>query len=372
MTVLSKNTIKLSDVTATLATAENRTVTTLAEASVLTTENMKWNIYKPVNWDTPTVDRSNDNWTKGKDGHYGITAPSGSKNATTLINKFTTDGKNGWGYVSKNRPYRLADFRGFDTDVKAPSLNYNLETAYYDGLLYFSFPKAITSVNALTPIDVINTYSSDTTTYDAKFGLLFKDRTSGLYYITTNTSVRNASPLVTGRAYDIYPILSPNTYNSITAFNDTYDVDFFPYPSAKRVMNVMIYAKSKITTISCANKALGSLALLNPRFNFSTSDAERVSVKINYVYKRKKTSTTGSTLVSGESVMTGYNDTVVSSGTSKYTEYMWTRDQPFADYSTYNVEIYATTTFYKTVAGVERSVSSSATYRVNVTPMQST
>jgi len=369
MSVLSKGTIKESDVISTVNSAENRSAKTLKEASLLTTENMKWNRYKPVNWDSATVDRSTDNWTLGKDGHYGIVAPTGAKNALTLKNRFTSDGKNGWGYVTKTAPYRLGDFRGFDTDVKRPYMETSFESVYYDGFLYFPRVHAIASANALTPQDIINTYGNGVVEYNAHFGIMFEDTTSGYCYITTNLSPKTSSVLPSNRTYNIYPIICPRLYPSITSFNDTYDVDFFPYPNATRKLDILIDSNSSICTCSCVNMKLGSIAKFNPHWVCSTADY--IVVRPVYVYKRFKTSTTGSALKSGESKLTGYQSEVQSSYKGGSTTDLFTTSVPVSDYSTMNFEIYANVEYHLTVGGADRTDTHSEYFRVNVTPVQS-
>lgn len=122
MAMISKTNVNVSDIGNTLNNAGG-SVTVNEPLTYFTTSakiNM-WSKYKPVPFTADFPDFSS-NWWKGNDGNCGINITK--YNSMEEIYNATVGSTNGWSYDlptgGESEPFRLGDFRGYDTEAVPP------------------------------------------------------------------------------------------------------------------------------------------------------------------------------------------------------------------------------------------------------------
>nr|DAG47515.1 MAG TPA: hypothetical protein [Caudoviricetes sp.] len=232
--------VSIDDVKQALGESSNDLATLCKSKNILL-----WAKYKPYHINQLFID---DNDWYNINGDHGITIPN-----TTSLNsviEFYNQNNNGFGYYrpvgGENSPYRLGDFRGYDSNAKFQIKGISHPTTWVKGDGYITFGCSIYSDNELGNSIKLSDFETLKNCY---FGVMLLQDKTIKYYRTSNKTILNdgisiniSDSAIYSGTYDIYPFLSTASFYNNQNANNVASI-YYPIPNCNK-SNIFIKSES--------------------------------------------------------------------------------------------------------------------------------
>lgn len=259
-----------------------------------------WAKYKPTDYNATFTD----NWSKGKDGNYGlnITVDNRVSSWNALVAEYSKD-NNGYSNIYKRpsggatSPYRLGDFRGYNHNAKPEIGDYLAATNYIeDQQISLSVTHNVVTVDG----DQVS-YNAVSEFKNLYFGYVITDisgKTLKLIVTSSTTSsyeVRIAARTLLAGNYRLYPMFCSVDYSTNHTLQGMYCYAI-PNLAGGKIMTIRTASE---TEASKYESIFAEYTFANTRIKVTIKAKERVTnVGIYFCYQTNPTK--GQSLVSGE------------------------------------------------------------------------
>ena len=259
-----------------------------------------WAKYKPTDYNAAFTD----NWSKGKDGNYGlnITVYNRVSSWSALVAEYSKS-NNGYSNIYKRpsggatSPYRLGDFRGYNHNAKPEISNYLATTNYIeDQQISISV-----AYNAIT-VDGDQVSYKDVEAYKGLyFGYVITDMSGNTLKLivtssaTSSYEVRIAARTLLAGNYRLYPMFCSIDYSTNHTLQGMYCYAI-PNLAGGKIMTIITSSESEASKYE---SIFAEYTFVNTRIKVTIKAKERVTnVGIYFCYQTNPTK--GQSLVSGE------------------------------------------------------------------------
>lgn len=259
-----------------------------------------WAKYKPTDYNAAFTD----NWSKGKDGNYGlnITVDNRVSSWNALVAEYSK-ANNGYSNIYKRpsggatSPYRLGDFRGYNHNAKPEIGDYFATTNYIEDQ---QISLSVT-YNVIT-VDGDQVSYKDVEAYKGLyFGYVITDtsgKTLKLIVTSSTTSsyeVRIAARTLLAGTYRLYPMFCNVDYSTNHTLQGMYCYAV-PNLAGGKIMTVITASESEASKYESIS---AKYTFVNTRIKVTIKAKERVTnVGIYFCYQTNPTK--GQSLVNGE------------------------------------------------------------------------
>lgn len=259
-----------------------------------------WAKYKPTDYNADFTD----NWSKGKDGNYGlnITVSNRVSSWSALVAEYSKP-NNGYSNIYKRpngaatSPYRLGDFRGYRHNAK-PEIGDYLDTTNYEEDQQISL---FVTYNTVT-VDGDQVSYNDVEAYRGLyFGYVITD-TSGktlkliVTASTTNSyDVRIAARTLLAGNYNLYPMFCNIDYSTNHTLKEMYCYAI-PNLAGGKIMTIITAGGTEASKYA---SIIAEYTFANTRIKVTIKAKERIT-NINIYFCYQTNPTKGQSLVNGE------------------------------------------------------------------------
>ena len=287
--------VSIDDVKSILGESSND-LATLCKSSKINV----WAKYKPTDYNAPFTD----NWSKGKDGNYGlnITVDNRVSSWNALVAEYSKT-NNGYSNIYKRpsggatSPYRLGDFRGYNHNAKPEIGDYLAVTNYIEDQQISLF----VTHNVVT-VDGDQVSYNDVEDYKGLyFGYVITDTSSKTLKLivtastTSSYEVRIAARTLLAGNYKLYPMFCNVDYSTNHTLKGMY---CYAIPNLAGGKSMTIRSASE-KEASKYESISAKYTFVNTRITVTIKVKERVTnVGIYFCYQTNPTK--GQSLVSGE------------------------------------------------------------------------
>lgn len=259
-----------------------------------------WAKYKPTDYNAAFTD----NWSKGKDGNYGlnITVDNRVSSWNALVAEYSKS-NNGYSNIYKRpnggatSPYRLGDFRGYNHNAKPEIGDYLAATNYIEDQQI-----SLSVTHNVITVDGDQVSYKDVEVYNGLyFGYIITDMSGKTLKLivtastTNNYEVRIAARTLLAGNYRLYPMFCSVDYSTNHTLQGMY---CYAIPNLAGGKIMTIRTASEIEAIKYES-IFAEYTFANTRIKVTIKVKERVTnVGIYFCYQTNPTK--GQSLVSGE------------------------------------------------------------------------
>lgn len=259
-----------------------------------------WAKYKPTDYNAAFTD----NWSKGKDGNYGlnITVDNRVSSWSALVAEYSKP-KNGYSNIYKRpsggatSPYRLGDFRGYNHKAKPEISDYLAATNYIE-----DSPISLSVAYNVITADGDQVSYKDVEVYKGLyFGYVITDmsgKTLKLIVTASTTSsyeVRIAARILLAGNYRLYPMFCNVDYSTNHTLRGMYCYAI-PNLAGGKIMTVITASESEVSKFVYIG---AEYIYLNTRIKVTIKVNERVT-NIGIWFCHTSNPTKGQALMAGE------------------------------------------------------------------------
>ena len=287
--------VSIDDVKSILGESSND-LATLCKSSKI---NM-WAKYKPVDSDSPFLNIST-GW-KGKRGDCNISYPK--TNTITAVKDYYSQDNNGYSYRTAQAPYRLGDFRGYNSlaATEYRDLQGTTPVAENDVSIAAAYNVSSADSDWISMSDLLDNEAAGDVFH---FGVLLYNRSGTLrYFRTSDDNIVKFTSVVAG-TYTVYPFMSSVDYSD-SDFPTFQAGTYMPVPVLKPI-TIEVKTKQQILN--------GYMTLTQTAGYGATLKNIDTKSHVVSLHLRFSSSTEGSAFVIGEATL--ISNTTLAAGDSK-------------------------------------------------------